>query len=279
MNSRRFNPTMDILRNTQLNPTGDIECQESESLLDPTSDIVRCKQVNLTNDIECQESEFLLAPNPMSFVWFVTGVLLIPGCLLVLKNVIYECQMFRSVQLIFLLLMGAMVAIVDAPAKLQISFVRDIQENFVKYCAVVSRVTGKGLTLTFAGSALWSSLFTNVEDTAVLFLGGVFSLPALIVGIGTFGYGMMKSWHLHNARTMLNDADVQLDEHWDKVGRKDVIGKPGFSSLLNQSANGLHFDDEDLTLIFRALSKKGTPHIMTKSDMDNWLGDPTFTML
>lgn len=243
---------MDILRNTQLNPTG---------------------------DIECQESEFLLAPNPMSFVWFVTGVLLIPGCLLVLKNVIYECQMFRSVQLIFLLLMGAMVAIVDAPGQLQTSCVRESQENVVKYCALVSRVTGKGLILTFVGSALWSSLCTNVDDTVVLLLGGIFSLPALIVGIGTFGYGMMKSWHLHNARTMLNDNDVLLDEHWNKFARKDVICKPGFNSLFNQCANGLHFDDKDLTLIFRALSTTGTPHTMTKSDMDNWLRGLAITIL
>merc|ERR1712137_1234716 len=151
------------------------------------------------------------------------------------------------------------------------------REDCAKHCALVFRVTGKGLILTFAGSDLWSFLFTNIEGTTALCFGGLFSLTVLIVGIGTCGYGMLLSWHLYNAHRRLNDSCV-LDDHWGKFALGDVIGKPAFKSLLNQFANGISFGDQDLTWIFRALSTTGIQHCMKKSDVENCLGS-TFTML
>jgi len=197
------------------------------------------------------------------------------GCVVAFFEDLTQLLLVECLQLVFLLLIVVVLAIVDAPP--HGPFMKARQENLTRYCGIVVSVTGKGLTLSFASSAVWSSLFTNVTSTAILVFGGIFSMTAFLVGVGTVVYGIIKSVFLHSAKVRFNKTNTPLGALWPNYANGNFIEKPGFNRLLHDSAE-LEFGDHDLTLIFRALSAKGNSHVISKIDVEEWLGS-SFTML
>lgn len=231
-----------------------------------------------SNEVGGLQEPAKLPASPGSLILFGGGILLMFGSLVAFCNEAGQGLIVDCLQLVFLLLIGFIVAIVDAPSPLDNHpFVKATRENFIKYCGVVVPVTGKGLTLSFAGSALWCSLFTNVTSVATHFFVGTFSMIAFLIGLGTVVYGMIKSVFLHSAKVRFNKTNTPLSTYWPTYAHDDFIEKPGFNRLLYESAE-IQFGDHDLTLIFRALSSKGNSRIISKNDVEQWLGS-TFTML
>merc|ERR1712137_95814 len=219
--------------------------------------------------------------NVKTIVWFASGILLMSGSVMAFFGEVGNWEVLNCLQLVFITLIGVVVAIIDAPNSL-VAFpvVKQKQETLAKYCAAILRVTGKGLTLTFAGSVLWNSLYSHVESSSLLSLGGICSLPVVIIGIGTFTYGMWKSFELRQVhRSLCNEGSI--DAYWHQFADMEFIDKNGFRNMLNETnpSPTRKFDDHELTMIFYALSGKALAQSITKSDVDSWLRDSNWTLL
>lgn len=220
-------------------------------------------------------AESAQCPSPVSLIRFTGGVLLMSGCVVAFVGEVTQWLIVDCLQLVFLLLIAVIVAIVDAPPPWTGPFVKARQENVAKYCGAVFSITGRGLTLSFASSAVWCSLFTNVAGTTMLVLGGIASMAPFVIGIGAVVHGIYKGTTLHSAKARFIKANKPLNTCWPS--NNDFIGKPEFNGMLNECA-GCRFDNHDLTLIFRALSAKGNPNLISRNDVEQWLGS-AFTML
>lgn len=227
---------------------------------------------------EYPADDFEDRPLPRTYqntAWFGAGALIIIGSLLAFFGEIMRFEIFDCIQLLFLLLIGIMVALIDAPPSIEDykpEFVQDRRENFAKYFAFVVRLTGKGLTLAFAGGTLWTSLLTNNRSLTIVVLGCITSMPVILIGLGTFFFGIVKSYHLHQARLWCRENRTNerlLDS---------VIGRSRFQSMLNET-KVTQFSEHDLANVFRALSTTGSPHKISRDDVNTWVRDPTFTLL
>lgn len=239
-------------------------------------------RVNAGNDLgDDYQYQAPVPKDVKNIIWFASGILLVLGSLMAFFGEVTDWEVPNCLQLLFLALIGLVVAIVDAPTSFEtFLFVKEKQRTLTKYCAAVFRVTGKGLTLAFAGSVLWTSLFTNVENMALLSFGGIFSLPVVIVGIVTFVFGMWKSFQLHHACKIFVNNGVPLDTYWMRVAeRGEFINKKGFHSMFLENSPHARFDEHDLTMVFNALSGKGPANSITKSDVEGWLKDSSWTFL
>lgn len=170
---------------------------------------------------------------------------------------------------------GANQALLDTPFFPTLRFVQHCRAYLNRYVHILTRVTGKGAVLFYAGSTLWAALvkdFSRDSDTMYLrLLAAVSGLFTMGIGIGAFGVGLLKSKRLHEVRNAHFLQEGVCSELYDRYARLSPslgITLSEFDQLLED--HGVSFSRNELDLTFNALSSHPTRRIISRLDLVNW---------
>lgn len=157
-------------------------------------------------------------------IWFFTACCVMLTALFCFFAEIAEgFQLIDMFESVFLLLIGAALAIVDTPFCPQVQRVRILQDGVRQYAAVMERVTGKGIVLLFLGCSLWAAVWSNLPTGAVMVLTGFLSFVVIFVGIGTIGLGVKYSYKFDKVRKNIR-KDNRQDQSWSRAVKNDRAG-------------------------------------------------------
>jgi len=187
-------------------------------------------------------------------VFFAAACCVVAGALFSGFNFAFTLKVVDWLLMTYLLLFGTMLAVLDTPCLSTIKTVTDAKLYIGKYLQFITRLTGKGITLVFLGSALFMSMWDNLTGGMWMFLAVVLSILPVIVGLGGVGWGLLKSSKLEKARRQL---ELVINDRFDQYAQtfRGPTGGLTMDEFNRMTATdyGIHFDYADLKLIFNAL--------------------------
>lgn len=201
----------------------------------------------------------------MNLVFFAAACCIMVGSFISGICLFLSGQLADSMETIYLMLFGGILAVLDTPFFRQFKGVGDMKMYIGKYANILTRVTGKGLVFLFLGAALFSSMWTNLKSGFLLFLAIFLCIFPVLVGLAAIVIGVMKSQKLQRARQHLVNA---APEQWYDQLAQTYRGPEGgltpteFNELTTKNG-GIKWEGEDLKLIFNALVSNPVWRIVT----------------
>lgn len=236
----------------------------------------------------------------MTTAFFAAACLIVLNCFLGGWELIFNGSLVDWMNLCYICIAGMVLAICDTPFYPNFKFREDVKLFVCKYINILTRVTGKGATFIFLGSALLSAMWANESGGFVKFcavIGNIF-----VIGLGgvTVVVGVMKSQKLLKAKTLLYNNNFETV--YDQVMRKATGGQApppgaGMTSVqfkdMCQEYGGQVFEEMDIKGIWQALStqtawrprnqqnNQGSNDMIkfSKEDLQAWVYDKGFTLL
>jgi len=158
----------------------------------------------------------------------------------------------------YLFFFGAILAVLDTPFFKTIKAMGDVKMYIGKYINLLTRVTGKGVTFLFIGSALFCLLWDNLEGVFIRFLSVVLCLVPFVVGLAAVVIGVMKSQKLGKAQAHIKHIEGgALEQRYNQWAQTFPGPNGGLTPLefnnLTMDNGGFKWEDADLKLIFNAL--------------------------
>merc|ERR1712232_224449 len=133
---------------------------------------------------------------------------------------------------------------------------------------------GKSLVLFFLGSALFASMWTNLESPILLFLAVILGLFTVAVGILSGVMAVVKSVSLDKVRKYFRmDGEAVGQNALSSAYAKHALLQPQLGltqsefNKLAEDAKGVAFAASDLPLIFNALSSSPKKDAITLTDL------------
>lgn len=191
----------------------------------------------------------------MNLVFFgAAGCVMFAACIAGIA-LLYSLELVDFLQMCYLFMFGAVLAVLDTPFFKTIKAMGDLKMYIGKYVNLLTRVTGKGVTFVFVGSALFSAMWDNLEGGFMLFLSVVLCAFPTAVGFIAIVIGIMKSQKLSKARKhVAMGALEQRYDQWAQTYRGATGGlTPAEFNGLTMENGGFKWEDADLKLIFNAL--------------------------
>uniref|UniRef100_A0A7S2P2U6 Uncharacterized protein n=1 Tax=Zooxanthella nutricula TaxID=1333877 RepID=A0A7S2P2U6_9DINO len=193
----------------------------------------------------------------------------------------FSLETVDFLQMTYLTLFGFVLAILDTPFLKSVKIVTESRMYVGKYVQFVTRVTGKGVTLVFLGSALFMTMWDNVEGAFMEFLAVVLCLFPTVVGLCAIAIGLLKSSKLDKARRMLETTIDQRYNHFAQTyhGPQGGLTMAEFNAMTMENG-GYKFEPLDLKLVFNALvsnpSWRGGPMgnddwVIPRQDLWEWV--------
>lgn len=191
----------------------------------------------------------------MNLVFFVAACTIVAVALIDAICLLVSGELFDALELTYLVVFGAILAVLDTPFFKTIKLMGDLRMYIGKYINLVTRVTGKGVTFVFLGSTLFCTI-VNTSGSQVWKVLGFFicGVPTL-VGCAAIVIGIMKSQKLSKARQHLATGALQQRyEQYAQTHRGPQGGlTPAEFNGLTMENGGFKWEDADLKLIFNAL--------------------------
>mmetsp|Transcript_25936 Transcript_25936/g.78079 ORF Transcript_25936/g.78079 Transcript_25936/m.78079 type:complete len:332 (-) Transcript_25936:168-1163(-) len=192
--------------------------------------------------------------NHMNDVYFGAAMCIVVGSLLGGFSLFFSLKTVDWIQMTYLLLFGLALAVLDTPFLKTIKMVMDLKIIIGKYLTFVTRVTGKGVTLMFLGSAQFMTMWDNLEGGFMRFLAVILSLFPALVGMASVVIGLLKSSKLDRAKRQLQLVIEQRYDYFAQTYRGPTGGLTMAEfNLLTMENGGFKFETLDLKLIFNAL--------------------------
>lgn len=211
----------------------------------------------------------------MNLVFFgAAGCVMFAACIAGIA-LLYSLELVDFLQMCYLFMFGAVLAVLDTPFFKTIKAMGDLKMYIGKYVNLLTRVTGKGVTFVFVGSALFSAMWDNLEGGFMLFLSVVLCAFPTAVGFIAIVIGIMKSQKLSKARKhVAMGALEQRYDQWAQTYRGATGGlTPAEFNGLTMENGGFKWEDADLKLIFNALVSNPAWRINSASQYQG--GQPT----
>lgn len=187
-------------------------------------------------------------------IFFGAACCIVLGAFLSGFVLFFTLALVDFIQVTYLMIFGGILAILDTPLFKTIKAVMDAKMYIGKYLQFVTRVTGKGVTLVFLGSALFMTMWHNLEGWFFKVLTVVLCFFPMLVGFGAIIIGILKSSKLDKARRqvqmVINDRYAQYAQ--THPGPQGGLTMQEFSVLTLENGN-FRFEPFDLKLIFAAL--------------------------
>jgi len=159
--------------------------------------------------------------------------------------------------------------------------VLDMRTAIGKYIAALQRVTGKGVTYVFLGSALWSSMFANMSGF-LLFVSALIGIFVVFIGVVSLVVAVLKSRNLDLVRQELRkDGAGSLQTMYDmhaKMHPQYGITQEEFKKL-TPYARGVVFEPPDIRLIFNALSSNPRRDVISRDDLAAWVNGDSMVFI
>lgn len=161
----------------------------------------------------------------------------------------------------YLLVFGAIMAILDTPFFKQIKALLNLQMYIGKYVNILLRVTGKGLAFVFLSCTLFSGIWNSGDEdhTFMRVLACLLCPPPFLAGVFGISVGLVKSKKLKNAQDTLKEMDMAgaLEQRLDQWAQTYRGERCAFTPLeynkLCEDTTGIKWEDGDLKLIFDSL--------------------------
>mmetsp|Transcript_12001 Transcript_12001/g.31751 ORF Transcript_12001/g.31751 Transcript_12001/m.31751 type:complete len:311 (-) Transcript_12001:139-1071(-) len=192
----------------------------------------------------------------MNVVFFAAACCIMLGSFIGGISMFFSLQMVDFIGMSYLLMFGGLLAVLDTPFFKTIKLIIDLRMYISKYIQFVTRVTGKGITFVFLGSALFVEMWDNLANNFLLFLSVVLCLFPVVVGMSFVVIGIVKSSKLDKARNQLA-AMGQIEQRYEQYaqtyrGPQGGLTMAEFNGLTMENG-GFKFETPDLKLIFNAL--------------------------
>mmetsp|Transcript_24805 Transcript_24805/g.70841 ORF Transcript_24805/g.70841 Transcript_24805/m.70841 type:complete len:366 (+) Transcript_24805:120-1217(+) len=190
----------------------------------------------------------------MSEMFFAASMAIVVGSLVGGCALFFELQVVDFLTMSYLLCFGSLLAVLDTPVLKTIKRVADIKLYISKYVQFVTRLTGKGITLVFLGSALFLTMWDNLDGSVMKFMSVVICLFPSLVGLYGVVIGVLKSSKLDKARRQVHMVIDQRYDHFARTypGPSGGLTMSEFNDLTMENG-GFLFDPSDLRLIFNAI--------------------------
>jgi len=186
----------------------------------------------------------------MNDVFFAAACCIITGSIFGAFALMVNKEFVEMLEMLYLLFFGLILAVLDTPLMKTIKIVMDSKMYIGKYIQFVTRLTGKGITLVFLGSALFLGMWDNLDSGFMEFLAVVLCLVPVAVGLCAIVIGALKSFKLEKVRKQLERV---VDQKCETIPHGGGWTMPEFNRQIGEVAAGVKFETQDLKLIFNAL--------------------------
>jgi len=190
--------------------------------------------------------------NEMNDFFFWAAMCIVIGSLLGGTCLFFSMKAVEFLQLTYLMVFGAALAIMDTPVLKSIKFVGMSKLYIGKHFSLITRVTGKGVVLIFMGSALFMTIWDTLESGFMRFLAALLCLFPVCIGFTAVVVGFFKSTRLDKARKQMQHI-VDHEGLHQFARHEGGLSMEAFNDLC-QTHSGIKFERLDLQLIFNALS-------------------------
>jgi len=210
---------------------------------------------------------------PTNILWFSAACSVMLGATISFLSELFSLEWVDALQMSYLFIFGLLLAALDTPVFTQVTIVSEMRAGISKYIAILSRVTGKGAAYVFLGSALWSSMFANVEGGFLLFLAVLIGIFVVFTGCFSLAIAVLKSRNLNLVRLELRKEPMSLKQMYDmhaKMNPTAGITQEEFKKM-TPYARGVSFDQADIKLIFNALSSSPRKDVISLEDLTGWV--------
>jgi hypothetical protein len=216
----------------------------------------------------------LAAPSPWTFMWFGAAICVMVGSIISLVEEIFSLEWVDALEMAYLFLFGALLAIVDTPLFTSLHIVIHIRQACNRFLAIVTRVTGKGVVYMFLGCTLWSSMWTNLEDGFMLILAFFLGIFIFFTGIISVLLGLCMSKNLNVVRAQLKKEGVVLKDQFEKFARANReagLTAEEFERMSVSLPQPTRFEGSDLKLVFSGISSDPNRTFISQQDLENWV--------
>jgi len=210
---------------------------------------------------------------PTNVLWFSAACSVMFGATISFFSELFSLEWVDALQMSYLFVFGLLMAALDTPVFTQVTIVSEMRAGISKYIAILNRVTGKGAAYVFLGSALWSSMFANVEGGFLLFLAVLIGVFVVFTGCFSLAIAVLKSRNLNLVRLELRKEPMSLKQMYDmhaKMNPTNGITQEEFKKM-TPYARGVSFDQADIKLIFNALSSNPRKDVISLEDLTGWV--------
>lgn len=193
--------------------------------------------------------------NHMNDVFFAAACCIISGSFIAGSALLFKGELVDWLEMTYILFFGVCLAVLDTPLMKTIKLIMDAKKYIGKYIAFVTRLTGKGISFVFLGSALFLTMVDNLDGGFMRFLAVVLCFVPVVVGFGAIVIGALKSKKLDAVRKQLVAV---IEQRYDSFattfpGQFGGLTMTEFNRLTYENAGGVRFETQDLKLIFNAL--------------------------
>lgn len=209
----------------------------------------------------------------MNLIWFAAACSVMIGACISCVTLLFSLEWVDALEMAYFFIFGMLLAILDTPLFTTVAIVTELRNAIGKYIAILQRVTGKGAAYIFLGSALWSSMFANVEGGFMKFLSVMIGLFVILIGSFSLAIAILKSRNLNLVRLELRKEPMSLKQMYDmhaKMNPMAGITQEEFKKM-TPYARGVSFEAPDIKLIFNALSTNPRRDVISLEDLSAWV--------
>eukprot|EP00927_Polykrikos_kofoidii_P059575 TRINITY_DN54723_c0_g1_i1.p1 TRINITY_DN54723_c0_g1~~TRINITY_DN54723_c0_g1_i1.p1 ORF type:complete len:354 (+),score=33.04 TRINITY_DN54723_c0_g1_i1:67-1062(+) len=196
----------------------------------------------------------------MTLCLFAAACFVMFGALIAFLALLFTFSFLDLVNLFYIFVFGALLAILDLPFCGGNTRVIGIQEWLGKYANILMRVTGKGLIFIFLGCTLFSTMYSNLGSTGMRVLAVLLNLFVILVGIVVTISGIITSRKLRAAQMALANGVLESRYHeynrtYPEIPPSNLKGgmTPSEFVALTRERCGMEWSETELRLAFNAL--------------------------
>jgi hypothetical protein len=230
------------------------------------------------NDLHAVSEDISRALSPINIAWFIASSCVCLGALVGTIACLTSFEWVDSLEMGYLFLFGAMLAILHMPFLCHLEFVLRNRTLIGRYLHILTRIAGKSAAFVFLGCALFSSMWANLESHILLSLAAVLGFLVVAVGVLSGFVAIVKSVNLDKVRKYFRmDGEAIGDNALSKSYDEHALLHPhqGMTrNEFNKMANdvrGIGFESSDLLLIFNALSSNPKRDAVSLADLHAWV--------
>jgi len=210
--------------------------------------------------------------NPMNLIWFAAACSVMFGSTISFFSKLFSLEWVDALQMGFLSIFGLLLAVLDTPLFNQVAIVGEMRVGIGKYIAALQRVTGKGATYIFLGSASFMAV-RPPSSLAVRVIAALIGVFVVLVGCFSLYIAILKSKNLNLVRLELRKEPMSLKQMYDTYAKMNPtagITQEEFKKM-TPYARGVSFEQADIKLIFNALSTNPRRDVISLEDLTSWV--------
>lgn len=211
----------------------------------------------------------------MNVIWFAAALCLVAVGIMGVVATLISFKIADCIEMLYLVIFGSILAVLDTPIFANIKIVPDLKKTISQYVSILTRVTGRGMVFVFLGCTMWASVTVNVDLLFLKIIAALLTWFTIIVGIGSVGIGLSKSWKAERVRTHFLSAppNTNIEAMYSanaKLQPNAGMTKEEFGIVV-KNVRGMLLSNADLQHIFHCICTDRRREYLSKKDMEDWV--------